>query len=361
MHLESNLNNVWRHRFAVFTAACTLLLICVGGLVTSKGVGMAVPDWPTTYGYNMFFFPISQWWGVGGIHDEHLHRLVASSVGFLVIVLAVWTALKEPRQWVRRVAWVALALVLLQGLLGGLRVILNGSGFLGTTAGVVFGMCHAALAQVFFSVIGAIAFFTSKTWNHLRPGQMLPALANVPGRTAAITLLILGQLLIAATIRHQHAPLAIPDFPLAYGHFYPPTDPDFLMSVNQRRMNVVQDSDVTAFQIHLQMAHRFVAALILGSVLTLGWQLIQGGGLLARFGALWSGLILIQVGLGAATIWTNKSVDIATAHVAVGALSLLTGVLLAAATQRMRGPAPEPGVARSAEGLRVRTAHSLGG
>lgn len=322
---------------------------------------MAVPDWPTTYGYNMFFFPISRWWGVGGIHDEHLHRLVASSVGFLVILLAVWTAFKEQRQWVRGLAWVALALVLLQGLLGGLRVILNGSGFLGTTAGMVFGMCHAALAQIFFSVVGAIAFFTSKTWSHLRPGQMLPALVNVPGRTAAITLLILGQLLIAAAIRHQHAPLAIPDFPLAYGHFYPPTDPDFLMSVNQRRMNVVLDSDVTAFQIHLQMAHRFMAALILGSVLTVGWQLIQGGGLLARFGAVWSGLILIQVGLGAATIWTNKSVDIATAHVAGGALSLLTGVLLAAATRRMRGPAPAPGVARSAEVLRVRTAHSLGG
>ncbi|MSU34135.1 MAG: cytochrome oxidase biogenesis protein CtaA [Pedosphaera sp.] len=355
------MNGVWRHRFAVFTAASTLLLICLGGFVTSKGFGMAVPDWPTTYGYNMFFFPISKWWGVGGVHDEHLHRLVASTVGFLVILLAVWTELSEGRRWLRALAWTALALVLVQGLLGGLRVILNGRGLLGTTAGVVFGMCHAALAQIFFSTLAAIALFTSRIWSCLSPGQMPRRLSSIPGWTLVITFLILAQLLIAAAIRHQHAPLAIPDFPLAYGHLYPPTDPDFLLSVNQRRVNVLQDSEVTAFQIHLQMAHRFVAALILSSVLLLGWRLIQEGGLLGRFGAVWSGLTLVQVGLGAATIWTNKSADIATAHVAVGALTLMTGVLLAAVTQRMRGAWLEPLVVDSIDVMDVRSANSLGG
>jgi cytochrome c oxidase assembly protein subunit 15 len=81
-------SNRYLHRFACFTAAATLLLICSGGMVTSKGVGLAVPDWPTTFGYNMFFFPVSKW--VGGIFFEHTHRLIASFVGFLTIILAVW-------------------------------------------------------------------------------------------------------------------------------------------------------------------------------------------------------------------------------------------------------------------------------
>ena len=78
----------WLHRFAWFTAIATLVLICSGGMVTSKGVGLAVPDWPTTFGYNMFLFPVSKW--VGGIFFEHTHRLIASTVGFLTIILAVW-------------------------------------------------------------------------------------------------------------------------------------------------------------------------------------------------------------------------------------------------------------------------------
>src|SRR5579859_3660551 len=99
-----SVNNPWLHRFAVFTALATLALIGLGGLVTSHGVGMAVPDWPTTYGYNMFLFPISQW--VGGIFYEHTHRLLASAVGFLTAILAAWLWLKEPRAWLR---WLGVA------------------------------------------------------------------------------------------------------------------------------------------------------------------------------------------------------------------------------------------------------------
>src|SRR5947207_2633211 len=93
------------HRFAVATAVATLLLICVGGVVTSKGVGMSVPDWPTTYGYNMFFFPISKW--VGGIFYEHSHRLIASAVGLLTVILALWLCFKEERRWLRWLGIVA--------------------------------------------------------------------------------------------------------------------------------------------------------------------------------------------------------------------------------------------------------------
>src|SRR5258705_1587582 len=113
-------DNRWFHRFAILLAAATLCLVCIGGLVTSHEAGMAVPDWPTTFGYNMFFFPISKW--VGGVLFEHSHRLFASLVGFLTIILAVWLWVKEERAWLRWLGIVALGAVILQGILCGLRV-----------------------------------------------------------------------------------------------------------------------------------------------------------------------------------------------------------------------------------------------
>src|SRR5438094_8352425 len=110
----------WLNRFAWLTCVATLLLICSGGMVTSKNVGLAVPDWPTTFGYNMFLFPVSKW--VGGILFEHTHRLMGSLVGFLTIILAVWLWVREDRPWVRNLGAIAVFGVILQGILGGLRV-----------------------------------------------------------------------------------------------------------------------------------------------------------------------------------------------------------------------------------------------
>src|SRR5437762_7781702 len=116
-------SRIWLNHFAWLTATATLLLICSGGMVTSKGVGLAVPDWPTTFGYNMFFFPFSKWLGprFGGIFYEHGHRLAASAVGLLTIILTLWLWLKEERRWVRWLGVGALFAVILQGVLGGLR------------------------------------------------------------------------------------------------------------------------------------------------------------------------------------------------------------------------------------------------
>src|SRR5229473_1713650 len=94
------------HRFALFTACCTALLIFVGGLVTSTESGLSVPDWPTSYGWNMFTFPFSKW--VGGILYEHGHRLIASTVGFLTIILAAWLWIVDPRRWMKRLGAAAL-------------------------------------------------------------------------------------------------------------------------------------------------------------------------------------------------------------------------------------------------------------
>src|SRR6476659_10187446 len=111
------------HRFATLVAGCTVLLVLAGSLVTSTGSGLSVPDWPTSYGWNMFAFPPSKW--VGGILYEHSHRLIASTVGFLTIILAVWTWRVDPRPWVRTLGFAALGAVILQGLLGGITVLLK--------------------------------------------------------------------------------------------------------------------------------------------------------------------------------------------------------------------------------------------
>src|SRR5262249_19350265 len=142
------------HRFSIFVAACTVLLLLAGSLVTSTASGLSVPDWPTTYGWNMFTFPPSKW--VGGIFYEHGHRLIASSVGVLTIVLAAWLWFAGPRRWMKRLGVAALGAVILQGVLGGLTVLF----FLPTA----ISSAHAGLAEIFFCLTIAIALFTSRGW-----------------------------------------------------------------------------------------------------------------------------------------------------------------------------------------------------
>src|SRR5216117_1453824 len=149
-------STTWLTRFAWLTCVATLSLICSGGMVTSKGVGLAVPDWPTTFGYNMFLFPISKW--VGGILFEHTHRLMGSLVGFLTIILAVWLWLGEDRQWVRNLGVIALGGVIVQGILGGLRV---------TMMKDQIGIFHACVAQAFLGLLVFIALVTTKFWRSI--------------------------------------------------------------------------------------------------------------------------------------------------------------------------------------------------
>ena len=318
----SSTDNRWLHRFALVTAAATFCLIWVGGLVTSHGAGMAVPDWPTTYGYNMFFFPISKW--VGGIFYEHTHRLVASSVGLLTVILTVWLWLKESRTWLRWLGVAALVLVVAQGVLGGLRV---------THMKDVLGVFHGTIAQMFLVLICAIALFTSRWWV-AADSEKLPVYHSRRFRYVfgIVTVLILLQLMLGATMRHQHAGLAISDFPLAYGKLWPDMDASAVARYNQARGEVTALNPITSFQVGLQMAHRIGAVLILVSVAWVAGMVRRQRGpaatALNRLSLLWLGLILVQASLGAATIWTNKAADIATAHVAVGALSLVTGAML---------------------------------
>jgi len=291
---------------------------------------MAVPDWPTTYGYNMFFFPLSGW--VGGIFYEHSHRLVASGVGFLTVILAVWLWIKDSRRWLRWLGLIALFAVIFQGVLGGLRV---------TQMKDVLGVFHATLAQMFFCLLVAIALFTSKWWKQGAWQKMsIYVRSGLRYSFALVSGLILLQLILGASMRHQHAGLAIPDFPSAYGKLWPDTHAAAVAKYNQSRGEVTATNPITAAQINLQMAHRIVAFFILVSV---AWVVgiamrLYAGTALSKLSMSWLGLILVQALLGAVTIWTNKAADVATAHVAVGALSLMTGVLLTLMSFRLAAP-----------------------
>lgn len=314
-------DNVWLNRFAMLAGLATFCLIWVGGLTTSHGAGMAVPDWPTTYGYNMFFFPYSRW--VGGIFYEHSHRLVASIVGLLTVVLAVWLWLKEERAWLRKLGLIAVGAVVFQGTLGGLRV---------TQMKDVIGVFHATLAQMFFVVVCAIALFTSRWWVHKGSMLKLPVYGRggIRYAFAFVTIMVLVQLIIGATMRHQHAGLAIPDFPRAYGQWWPDVDAASIARYNHVRGEVSALDPITAFQVYAQMTHRFMAVAILCAVAWLfGTARRQYcGTMLSRGAGVWLLTILAQAGLGMFTIWSNKAADVATAHVGLGAISLSMGAML---------------------------------
>lgn len=320
--------------YATLTAASTLALICLGGIVTTKGVGMAVPDWPTSYGYNMFLFPPSQW--MGGIFDEHVHRLAASAVGFLTMVLAFWFQWRCPVSAIRRLGWAALGLVLAQGILGGLRVLLDHQAVAGTTLGVLFGVAHACAGQAFFALIFGIALRLSPVWSRLQASVAATGdgAARLRPWLVAGAALIAMQLALGAAMRHQHAGLAIHDFPLAYGRLWPDTTPEALAGYNRHRL---EPDPVTAGQIHLQLWHRAGAALTLATVVIAALKARRIFGPAStgtRLTAIWGFLILAQAALGVATVIFDKPADIATAHVAVGALSLAVGLSLNAALLR---------------------------
>lgn len=178
------------HRLAVATAGTTMLLIFVGGVVTNTGSALAVPDWPTTFGHNMFTYPWSQM--VGGIFYEHSHRLLGSLVGMLTVALALWIALVDRRQWMRRLGFLAVVAVIVQGILGGLRVVLLEHGF---------ALIHACLAHAFLSLVIALAVFTSAGWQQ-RVDAPLAVGSRLPSRALATAALLYMQIVFGALLQH---------------------------------------------------------------------------------------------------------------------------------------------------------------
>jgi len=293
--------SIWLHRFAKLVVAATFILIFVGGLVTSTDSGLAVPDWPTTYGHFMFSFPLSQM--VGGIVYEHGHRMVATVVGMLMTVLAIWLWLKEPRTWVRRFGLLALLAVILQGVLGGITVL-----FLLPTA---VSVSHGALAQTFFCMTICLALFTSQKWQSPINKIEDNGRPSLQFMTIITTAAVFVQLVLGAVMRHTKSGLAIPDFPLAFGRVIP-----------------IFSSE----QIAIHFAHRLgalVVSILVIWTITRIFRQYRSEPMLRRPAQLLAFAVLAQLTLGAFTIWTQKDVLITTAHVATGALILGTCLVLA--------------------------------
>ncbi len=181
---------IWLHRYAVLTAAATFCLIIAGALVTSHEAGLAVPDWPLSYG--QLLPPM-----VGNIFWEHGHRMVATFVGLLTIGLAVWLWRSEPRRWVRRLGWAALGAVVLQGVLGGITVL-----FLLPRP---VSIAHASVAQLFFCLTVSLALFTSAGWQQEYSRRRESSEPSLRRLAAATTAAVFAQLILGAAYRHNAA------------------------------------------------------------------------------------------------------------------------------------------------------------
>ena len=298
----------WTAAFARVAAGATFLLIIVGGVVTSAKAGLSVVDWPNSFGYNMFLYPLSRM--TGGIYYEHAHRLFGSLIGLTTVVLAVHLHRVETRRWVRRLSLVAVAMVVAQGVLGGLRVtgkLTLSQDPAATSPNIALAVIHGALGQLFFATMVALAAFTSPTFK----GPAGPARARHAGTDrllapAAVGLLFV-QLVLGAIQRH-----------LAHG-----------------------------LMVHVAMA--VVVAPVAVAAGLRAWGINRDDRLLGPLGATLAGLAGVQVvlGLGAyAVVGMAESgalpqglrLAVATAHQATGALLLASAVLVAVWTYRRLSP-----------------------
>jgi cytochrome c oxidase assembly protein subunit 15 len=302
------------HLFALLTAVSTAVLIFAGGLVTSTGSGLSVPDWPNSYGWFMFTFPIENW--VGGIFYEHSHRLIASTVGFLILVLAFWLWRVEPRRWVRRLGFIALGAVITQGVLGGITVLWYLPDAISNA--------HASLAEIVFCLTTTIALVTSPGWRS-RYARRGPAPDDhTLQRLARITLAtVYLQIVVGATMRHTDAGLAIPDFPWMFGHLIPDHwDPKIAVHFAHRVGALCVTAMLLVTTSRVFARHRQRLELLRPSVVLLV-------------------LVTLQITLGAMTVLSRKEYIINSLHVVTGASVLVTTLILTLRAHRARfGDAP---------------------
>jgi len=298
----------WPHRWAVVLACATFPLLWVGGLVTTTDAGMAVPDWPTTFGYNPFLYPLSTWLaGPWDIFVEHGHRLFGALVGLLAIILLVVLWRNEDRRWVRALGAAALLLVIFQGTLGGMRVQLNDRGL---------AMIHGVVGPLFFATAVSLVVFTSTAWRNCATSDTDAKAGHLRRLAIVSCILVYLQMMIGAVLRH--VPVAAE----------PGT---FLLAV----------------KLHLALA-----GILSLHVVALVWMIVRHARPLGRFALLLCGVLVAQLALGAGTwivkysvpVWAGQIVPfnraaivdggwlqthIVTAHVALGSLLLATTLSLA--------------------------------
>lgn len=294
------------HWVAVFAAVFTWPLIFVGGSVTTYRVGMAVPDWPTTFGINMFLYDF--WNAPFGVRVEHAHRLYGAAVGFATLVLAVWFLVAEQRRSMKWLGGFALLAVIAQGILGGTRVTQNS-----TTLAAV----HGVTGQAFFALMISLCVLTGRDWITTTRAQRKADPTHLRRRTAVTLALVAGQIGAGAWLRH---------FP-----------------------------SMTSLA-----THAVLALAVWGHIAALVWRIERSRGTLpalvpsSRAMAL---AVMIQVVLGLASWWMLRPFDgiprtvtiiqamVRTGHQANGALLLATSVVLTFRAFRHLAPAKQtPGL-----------------
>lgn len=290
------------HRFAVFTAASTFLLLIAGALVTSNDAGLSVPTWPLASG--SFFPPM-----VGGIRWEWSHRLVAGFVSILTIILAIWGQRVESRRWVRNLAWGALGLVIAQAILGGITVRFDLPPWVSSA--------HATLAELFFVAVISLAVFTSKWWSSELPSLEDSGSPHLRTLTVWTSALILLQVVLGAAFRHN----AFGIVPHVIGAIIVTGMVFWTVLAVSRRFAAVKD---------LRRAAKYLE-------ICLGLQLLLGGA------AYWA-VVAARDAVQPAPLY----VTITVAHVAVGALTFAASILLLLYCFRILKPVHANGLAAPA-------------
>ncbi|MEP7233777.1 MAG: COX15/CtaA family protein [Ignavibacteriota bacterium] len=313
------MKQTWLHRFAFFTTCLTFPLIFVGGLVKSHEAGLSVPDWPTTYGYNMFTFPLH--WMVGNIFYEHGHRLYASLVGFCILILAIWIWRKETRKWVRSLGWLTLLAVCVQGVLGGVTVKMFLPWYISSA--------HAALAQTTFCLTVALSMVTSSWWKD----DLVKTAGETSEKLRAISVVTVGaifiQLVLGAVMRHLGAGLAIPTWPLANGSLIP---------------------EFTSVGILLNFLHRnwaFVVAILIFVNAFYAIGAAKEHPILRHSAIAGMIFVIFQITLGVITLLSAKEPNWTSLHVVGGAAVLASQFVLAVRVRHLTSGSTSPQMART--------------
>ena len=286
--------------FAVTAAIWVFVLVTLGAFTTTIGAGMAFLDWPLSNGS----VNPEGWLTDIAMFAEHSHRLTGTVMGVFAIGLAFWLHRTVARNWLRRLGWSALGIVVIQGLIGGKRVLLDATQVPGfdMSLGQMLRVPHGVLAQIYVCLLVAIALGCSRRWIE----HAIPVGARVRQAAVACVALLLVQLTIAAIMRHNHAGLAIPTFPFSSAdHAILPPHWDY--------------------RVALQFAHRVMAVVLAVAIVILFLRVRRDPAstpLILGVATALVALLAVQILLGASVIWSLRRPDLTTAHVIVGAATL---------------------------------------
>jgi heme a synthase len=329
--------------WSIITMCSTFILIFIGGLVKSTESGLSVPDWPTTYGENMFLFPISNM--VGGILYEHGHRLFASLVGTLILIQTIWIYLVNSNSFLKKMSVFTLTTVIIQGILGGLTV--------HYLLPVWISASHGTIAQTTLCLTVLLTVLTSKPWTTKQTTSISTKLFKI---STIVTLLIWVQLVFGAVMRHSEAGLVAFDYPTMNGDLIPKLSKinEYNQTRNEFIWENIENSDstltqidvldehlesISPFKLFIHFIHRTWALIVFGSICYF-WFYIFKYNNKNRLFTIGSSILLlatsIQLFLGIYTIWSIRDILITTLHVANGSLVLATGFYLTIWSWRLK-------------------------